>query len=132
MFWVKSPFKQKNSMSLIFTNLKLKFEPHVLNLFFKFLAKDPKKRRYNLNIMNFEVKKFTVRNSQKKTLMFECYNLLDPMDWRAVILEVDIQQGNFKILQFLPQVLIFLFVGELDFFNNARNCRIWSKEYKEF
>jgi hypothetical protein len=31
--------------------------------------------------MNFEVKKFTVKKTpKKKTLMFECYNLLDAME----------------------------------------------------
>jgi hypothetical protein len=34
--------------------------------------------------------------------MFECYNLLAPMEWGAAIFEVDLQQGNFKILQLLP------------------------------
>ena len=54
-------------MSLILTNMKLEFEPHVLNLFSKFLAKGPKKR-YQLIIMNFGVKKFIERNTQEKKL----------------------------------------------------------------
>jgi hypothetical protein len=33
--------------------------------------------------------------------MFECYNLLDPMEWGATIFEVDVKQGNFKILWLL-------------------------------
>jgi hypothetical protein len=46
-FRVKTHFKQINSISLILTNLNLKFEPQVLNLFSKCLAKDPKKRGNN-------------------------------------------------------------------------------------
>jgi hypothetical protein len=34
--------------------------------------------------------------------MFECSNLLDPMEWGAAIFEVDFQQSNFKILQLFP------------------------------
>jgi hypothetical protein len=31
-------------------------------------------------VFNYRVKKFIVRNTpKKKTLMFECYNLLDPI-----------------------------------------------------
>jgi hypothetical protein len=32
------------------------------------------------------------------------------MEWGAVILEGDVQEGNFKILQLLPQVLILFLV----------------------
>jgi hypothetical protein len=36
--------------------------------------------------MNFGVKKFSGENIQKKNnLIFECYNLMDPMDFRAII-----------------------------------------------
>jgi hypothetical protein len=30
--------------------------------------------------MNFGVKKFAAKSTQKKTLMFECYNFIDPME----------------------------------------------------
>jgi hypothetical protein len=42
----------------------------------------PKKRECHLIFINFGVKKFTVKNTHKKkeTLMFECYNLLAPME----------------------------------------------------
>jgi hypothetical protein len=63
-FGVKTPINKENSSSLILTNLELKFEPCMLNLIWKWGAKDPQK---------------------KKTLTFECYNLLDPMEWGAVI-----------------------------------------------
>jgi hypothetical protein len=44
-------------------------------------AKDPKKREDHLIFINFGVKKFTLKNSQKKkTLMFKCYNLLASME----------------------------------------------------
>ena len=64
----------------------------------------------HLLIMNFRVKKSMEKISQKKTtLMFEYYNLLDHM---LQIFRVDIQQGNSKILQFLPQVLTFWFLED--------------------
>jgi hypothetical protein len=46
------------------------------------IAKDPKKREDHLIFINFGVKKFTIKKhpKKKKTLMFECYNLLDPME----------------------------------------------------
>jgi hypothetical protein len=45
------------------------------------MAKDPKKREDHLIFINFGVKKFILKNTQKKkTLMLECYNLLDPME----------------------------------------------------
>jgi hypothetical protein len=41
-------------------------------------AKDPKKKKNHLIFINFGVKKFTLENTpKKKTLTFECYNLLD-------------------------------------------------------
>jgi hypothetical protein len=48
------------------TNLELRFELCVLNLIWKRDAKDPKKREDHLIIMNFGVKKFIVKNIQKK------------------------------------------------------------------
>jgi hypothetical protein len=62
--------------------MELRFEPCVLNLIWKRGAKDPKKREEHLIFINFGVKKFTQKKTQKKkkTLMFECYNLLVPME----------------------------------------------------
>jgi hypothetical protein len=49
-------------------------------------CKRPKKRRDHLIFINFGGKEFTIENIPKKTtFMFECYNLLDPKDWGAVI-----------------------------------------------
>ena len=56
---------QAKKFYVILSNLKLRFEPHVLILFSKFLAKDPKKKRYHLNIMNFGVKKFMIKKHPK-------------------------------------------------------------------
>jgi hypothetical protein len=45
------------------------------------MAKDPKKREDHLIFINFGVKKFTIKTSKKnRTLIFECYNLLAPME----------------------------------------------------
>jgi hypothetical protein len=50
------------------------------------MCKRPKKREDYLIFVNFGVKKFIVKNTQKsKTLMFECYNLLAPMERGAAI-----------------------------------------------
>jgi hypothetical protein len=80
-FGVKNPVNKNNSTSLILSNLELKFEACMLNLIWKRGAKDPKKREDHLIFINFGVKKFTLKNTpQKKTLTFECYNLLDPIE----------------------------------------------------
>ena len=50
---------------------------------------------------------------KKKTLMFECYNLMDSMEWQGLFFEVDVQQSNSKILHLLPQVLIFCLLEEI-------------------
>jgi hypothetical protein len=44
------------------------------------MCKRPKKRQDHLIFINFGIKKFTIKNIKKGTLMFECYNLLDPME----------------------------------------------------
>jgi hypothetical protein len=80
-FGVKTPVNKNNSSSLIPTNLELKFEACMLNLIWKSAAEDPKKGEDHLILINFGVKKFhTKKHPQKKTLTFECYNLLDPME----------------------------------------------------
>jgi hypothetical protein len=85
-FGVKTLINKKNSSSLILTNLELKFEACMLNLIWKWGAKDPKKKKDHLIFINFGIKKFTLKNTpQKKTLTFECYNLLDPMECGLVI-----------------------------------------------
>jgi hypothetical protein len=85
-FWVKILVNKKNYNSLIITNVDFRFEPYVLNFIWKWCAKDPKKRQDRLIFINFGEKKFIVKNTQKiKTLMFESYNILAPMEWGALI-----------------------------------------------
>jgi hypothetical protein len=79
------PINKKNFSSLLITNLVLRFEPCVLNLIWKWVAKDPKKWEDHLIFISLGVKKFKVKNTQKKNLLFECCNLLDSMEWGAVI-----------------------------------------------
>jgi hypothetical protein len=80
-FEVKTPINKNNSSSLILTNLELRFEPCMLNLIWKQGARDPKIREEHLIFINFGVKKFTVKYTpKKKTLMFEYYNFLNPME----------------------------------------------------
>jgi hypothetical protein len=80
-FWIKTPVNKNDFISLIIINMELRFEPCVLNLIWKWCVKDPKERKDHLIFINFGVKEFTISNTQKKmTLIFECYNLLDPME----------------------------------------------------
>jgi hypothetical protein len=45
------------------------------------MCKRPKKRKDHLIFINFGVKMFIVKKHPKnKTLMFECYNFIDPME----------------------------------------------------
>jgi hypothetical protein len=67
-FGVKTPVNKNNSISLILTNLELKFEACMLNLIWKWGAKDPKKKGDHLVFINFGVKKFTLKNTPKKKL----------------------------------------------------------------
>jgi hypothetical protein len=63
--------------------MELRFEPcHMCaQLDLEVISKRPKKIGRSSNFINFGVKKFKIKNTQKKrTLMFECYNLLDPME----------------------------------------------------
>jgi hypothetical protein len=46
--------------------MEFRFEPCVLNLIWKWGAKDPKKREDHLIFINFGIKKFTLKNTQKK------------------------------------------------------------------
>jgi hypothetical protein len=66
--WSEDPHQQNNSSSFILTNLELTFEPCILNLIWKCGAKDPQKREDHLIFINFGVKKFIVKNTQKKKL----------------------------------------------------------------
>jgi hypothetical protein len=46
--------------------------------------------------------------------MFKHYNLMDPIEWQALIFELDIvQQGSSMVLQLLPQVLILWFLEKM-------------------
>jgi hypothetical protein len=65
-FGVKTPDNKNNSRSPILTNLELKFEACMLNLIWKWAAEDPKKREDHLILINFGVKKFTLKNTPKK------------------------------------------------------------------
>jgi hypothetical protein len=64
--WSQDPVNKNNSSSLIHTNLELKFEACMLNFIWKWGAKDPKKREDHLIFINFWIKKFTLKNTQKK------------------------------------------------------------------
>jgi hypothetical protein len=77
--------KNNNLRSLIFTNLRVKFESCVLNLIKKWSTKHPKYKDDHLIFMNFRAKEFTIKRLlKKKTLMFELYNLMGPLKQGAV------------------------------------------------
>jgi hypothetical protein len=61
-------------------------------------------------------------------LTFECYNLLDPMEF----LEVDVQQDNFKILWLLPQVLILFLVEKWILLSRSKTAEIGQKNRRNF
>jgi hypothetical protein len=65
-FGVKTLVNKNNSISLILTNLELKFEAWMLNLIWKWGAKDLEKREDHLIFINFGVKKFTLKNTPQK------------------------------------------------------------------
>jgi hypothetical protein len=65
-FGVKTPVNKNNSSSLKLTNLELKFEACMLNLIWKWGAKDPKKREDHLIFIYFGVMKFTLKNTPQK------------------------------------------------------------------
>jgi hypothetical protein len=76
--------------------------------------------------MNFGVRKFTTKNTPKrKTLMFEHYNLMDPMEWQAEFFEVDVQQGNSNILTVVSSSSHILIFGKNHFFNYVKNYKVW-------
>jgi hypothetical protein len=65
-FGVKTPVNKNNSSSLILTNLELKFEACMLNLIWKWGAKNPKIREDHLIFINYGVKKFKLKSTPKK------------------------------------------------------------------
>jgi hypothetical protein len=85
------------------TNMELRFEPCVLNLIWEVMHKRPKKNKKQKRKKNKKTKKekkfkkisnfykfwskevHSKKTSKKNPLMFECYNLLDPMEYGAQI-----------------------------------------------
>ena len=54
-------------------------------LYLEVMSKRPKKKT-QFSFVNLGVKEFIVKNTAKKnTLIFECYNLVNPMEWWAMI-----------------------------------------------
>jgi hypothetical protein len=64
--------------------------------------------------------------------MFECYNLIDPKEWGAAIFWGWFLKGNFKILRLLFLRSHTFIFWEIDFSNYVKNCKVWSKNQKEF
>jgi hypothetical protein len=62
----QDPKNKKIFGSFTFTNMELRFEPCMLNLIWKWCAKDPRKREDHLIFISFGEKKFTVKNIPKK------------------------------------------------------------------
>jgi hypothetical protein len=82
-FWVKTLVNKKNFSLLIIINVELRFEPCMVNLIWKWGTKDPKKREDHLIFIKEVHSKKT--SKKEKTSMFKCYNLLDSMEWGALI-----------------------------------------------
>jgi hypothetical protein len=87
--------------------------------------------------MDFGIKNFIVKDTQKKTLIFECYNLVDPMKWLDVIFWGWCPTRLFKGCMVTSSSSSTLILGGNDFFNyvmsetvefgkkNSRNFRGW-------
>jgi hypothetical protein len=88
------------------------------------MCKRPKKRKDRIIFINFGIKKFAVENAQKnKTLMFECYNLLAPMEWGTAIF-----WGWFTITYgYFLKFSYFCFFWEIDFFNYVKLQKLVKK-----
>jgi hypothetical protein len=67
--------KKMNSNTFILTNLKVVFEPCVLNLIWKWFARDTKRKEDHPIFMNFRVKKFYCKKDSKKE-NFDVWTLL--------------------------------------------------------
>jgi hypothetical protein len=107
--------------------MKLRFDPCVLNLIWKWDTKDPKRIKDHINFINFGIKKFTKKHPRKKTLMIECYNFLDPMEWGATIL-----WGWFPTRQLQDPTVTSLnshtlLFWEIDFFNYVKTSKFGKK-----
>jgi hypothetical protein len=64
------------------TNMELRVELCVLNLILKWSEKYSKKKKNQLIFINFGIRSSQWKTPKKeKPLMFECYNILDPMEW---------------------------------------------------
>jgi hypothetical protein len=71
--------------------LKLRFEP-LCSTLSKMMCKIPTKKGIPSNFHEFQSKKVHRKiHPKKETLMFECYNLMDSMEWQAIIIEVNVQ-----------------------------------------
>jgi hypothetical protein len=62
------------------------------------VGKRPKNKVIPSNFHEFWSEEVHCKNYPKKTLMIECYNLVDPMIDGLLFFGVDVQQGNSKIL----------------------------------
>jgi hypothetical protein len=60
--------------------------------------------------------------------MFECYNLLDPMEWGAAIFLrwFRIRQVQDPLITSLNSHTLILW--EIDFSSYVKNCRVWLKK----
>jgi hypothetical protein len=132
-FWVKTLVNKMNFSSLIITNMELRFESCVFTLIWKWCAKDLQKRKGHLISISFGVKKFTEKNTQKKkTLMFECYNLLARMEWRAAIFWGWFPTRWVQDPMVTSLNLHTLIFWEIDFSNYVKNCKVWTKNTRNF
>ena len=65
-------------------HLRLKIEPSMVNLIKKWFLKASKKWKENLLFMIFQVDMFIVQKWLSKKIIFEIYNLIDPMEFGAI------------------------------------------------
>ena len=106
---------------------------HVYSIFFQVPCKRSKRKEIPSNYHEFWNEQVQSKKHPKKnTSMFECYNLLDPMEWGVVIF------GGWYPTSWLWDLMVTswnthtFFFGKMDFSSSAKKCRIWSEKHKEF
>ena len=110
--WVKTLVNKNYSSSLIITNVKLRFKPCMLNLIWKWDAKDREKREDHLIFINFGVKKLTLKNTQKKEI-FDVWILQSPRSHgmrRCDFLRLVSNKVTSRSYNYFPQFSYFYFL----------------------
>jgi hypothetical protein len=126
-FWVKTLVDKKSFNSLIITNMELRFEPCVLNLKQKWCAKDLEKREDHLIFINCGVKKFTMKNTQKKRKLW-CLNVIKSPRSHGIriynFLKLISNKVTSRSYSYFLKFSYFYFLRNW-FFQLFKSCKVW-------